>query len=165
MTPPPELHAKIAQMPDSELLDMLNRPEDWIPEALDLSRSELTRRGVDFGAKVMARQACESAEAESKAAESLTNADNASMLVPSFIFSAWSVFKFATPQKGESLGVTLTGVLVLVFLVSLAVTAFRQRRFAAEGYTTKASRCWKVFGYSFAFCLLLAFGLVFFRSL
>jgi hypothetical protein len=109
MTPPPELQGKIAQLPDAELLDMLPRPEDWIPEALDPARSELTRRGVDFGAKVTARPASESAAAERKAGEPRTNADNASMLVASFIFSAWSVFKFATPHKGESRGVTLTG--------------------------------------------------------
>jgi hypothetical protein len=56
-------------MPDAEVLNMLNRPDDWIPAALDLARSELTRRRVDFHAHPAALEASESADAERKAAE------------------------------------------------------------------------------------------------
>ena len=50
---------------------MLHRPDDWIPEALDLARSELTRRGVDLYPQVSAWEASESADAGRKAAKLL----------------------------------------------------------------------------------------------
>jgi len=42
-----DLASQMAEKTNDQLLAMFEQPEDWIPEALDLARAELQRRGVD----------------------------------------------------------------------------------------------------------------------
>jgi hypothetical protein len=46
MNAPANLPAQIAEKQNEQLMEMLRRPQDWLPEALDLARAELHRRGL-----------------------------------------------------------------------------------------------------------------------
>jgi hypothetical protein len=46
MNAPANLPARITEKPNEQLIEMLRRPQDWLPEALDLARAELQRRGL-----------------------------------------------------------------------------------------------------------------------
>ena len=51
MNAPPNLQAQMAEKTNEQLLEMLERPEDWLPEALDAANAELQRRGVEASAR------------------------------------------------------------------------------------------------------------------
>jgi hypothetical protein len=59
---PSDFHERIKTMPDDEVLDILARPSDYLPEAVELARAERARRGLaDAGIAI--------AEERSKAVE------------------------------------------------------------------------------------------------
>jgi hypothetical protein len=47
MKAPDDLAAQAAEKTNDQLAKMLQRPDDWLPEALEVARAELQRRGVD----------------------------------------------------------------------------------------------------------------------
>jgi hypothetical protein len=47
MKAPEDLAAQTAEKTNDQLLEMLKQPDDWLPEALDVARAELQRRGID----------------------------------------------------------------------------------------------------------------------
>lgn len=50
MKAPEDLAAQMADKTNDQLAEMLKRPDDWLPEALDVARAELQRRGIDTSA-------------------------------------------------------------------------------------------------------------------
>jgi hypothetical protein len=53
MKPPENLTAQMAEKTNDQLLAMFKHPDDWLPEALDLAKVELQRRGVDTSAIII----------------------------------------------------------------------------------------------------------------
>ena len=43
-------HMHMAEKTDDQLIQMLRRPDDWLPEALNAARAELQQRGIDTSA-------------------------------------------------------------------------------------------------------------------
>ena len=48
MTTPQILDSQMAERTNEELLEMFERREDWLPEALEAARIELQRRGIEI---------------------------------------------------------------------------------------------------------------------
>jgi hypothetical protein len=47
MKPPENLTTKIVEKSDEQLVLMLKQSDDWLPEALEIARGELQKRGID----------------------------------------------------------------------------------------------------------------------
>jgi hypothetical protein len=47
MKAPEDLAAQIAEKRSEQLVEMLKRPDDWLPDALEMARAELQRRSFD----------------------------------------------------------------------------------------------------------------------
>jgi hypothetical protein len=47
MNAPEDLAAQMAQKTNDQLVAMLQRPDDWLPESLDAARAEIQRRGIE----------------------------------------------------------------------------------------------------------------------
>ena|ERR1051326_1040949 len=59
MSIPIDLPAQAAEKTNEQLLAMFQEPDDWLPEALDVARVELRRRGVDADAASLQSAAIE----------------------------------------------------------------------------------------------------------
>lgn len=115
MSSPDHLAQQIAEKTTDELLDMLGKPVDWIPEALDAAHAELLRRNVQPERVVRA-------EAKRKRASRTFERKQ-----PSW-FSSTPVIVF--------LGLDIFGVLLVWFVV---LTSHDVRRYCQQGWTLKTT--------------------------
>ena len=137
MATPSDLEQQIAEKSDDALVEMLHQPEDWLPESLDVARSELTRRKVNFTSALSELAALDSADAIRKAAEPLADGE------------AVQIFLY-----------TLFGLVPGIFY-----THFKSSGYKRAGYEKKARQCQVVFGCSLAIWVVGGAALILFAFL
>ena len=131
MNPAQTLAEKMAEKPDQHLHDMLARPADWTPEALDAAKKELERRGIenrsipvpDAAPPPLPIPDCELTPSGRKRFLKATTTD----IVISLILPGWGVIVgFIALLKGESRrAATMIAIGICVFVAIAALKNIR----------------------------------------